>query len=194
MTDHAEVKRLLRKEKIAAREALPEEDRVRFSADICRRIEGTREYQAAKVIFVYKWVKGEVRLDRLERTAMADGKRLVYPLCVSKTEMVAIEAGPEEDAWKAGFMNIMEPDPDKGTLVDPADIDLVIAPCSSFDERCRRLGMGGGFYDRYLPKCANADIIAVAYEAQRADEVPVDEHDRSVDMVITEQRIITVNE
>ena len=47
-------KKELRKEKIRAREALPEEDRIRFSADICGRIVRTPEYAEASTVFVYK--------------------------------------------------------------------------------------------------------------------------------------------
>lgn len=183
-------KKELRREKISAREALTDDERETYSAEICRRIAGTPEYAEAKVIFVYKWCRGEVRLEELEKTAAADGKTLVYPLCVSKTEMIAIEPGQGEDAWEQGAFGIMEPAADKGRAADPAEIDLVIAPCSSFDDSCRRLGMGGGFYDRYLPKCGKASVIAVAFEAQRAEEIPADEYDFPVDAVATEAGLI----
>ncbi|MBQ6456210.1 MAG: 5-formyltetrahydrofolate cyclo-ligase [Mogibacterium sp.] len=184
-------KKELRKEKIRAREALSEEDRIRFSADICGRIVRTPEYAEASTVFVYKWVRGEVRLDELEKQAASDGKRLIYPLCVSQTEMLAVEPGAGDDAWTdSGYMGIMEPVAEKGTATDPADIDLVIAPCSSFDERCGRLGMGGGFYDRYLPKCVRARIIAAAFETQRSEEIPLGEYDFPVDAVATEERLI----
>ena len=125
--------------------------------------------------------------EELEKAAAADGKTLVYPVCLSKTEMIAVRPGPDDDAWTAGAFGIKEPDPAKGEAVRPEDIDLVIAPCSSFDDKCRRLGMGGGYYDRYLPECTKARVIAVAYEVQRADEIPMEEYDKPVDAVITEK-------
>ena len=186
-----EFKRSLRKEKIAVREALSETDRIEWSKRICERILETEEYKRANVIFAYKWYKGEVKLDVLEAKAKADGKRLVYPLCISKTEMEAIEPGDEEGAWTgSGYKGIMEPVREKGTIIEPGDIDLVVAPCSAFDEGCRRLGQGGGFYDRYLPKCSGADMIAVAFEVQRAEEIPTDEYDFAVPAVATEERLI----
>ncbi len=129
-----------------------------------------------------------LKLDALEEAAARDGKRLVYPLCVSRTEMIAVEPGDCEDAWKdSGSFGIREPDPEKGRICGPSEIDLVICPCSSFDEEGHRLGMGGGYYDRYLPDCVNAARIAVAYEVQKADSVPADEHDCIVDAVVTEK-------
>ena len=189
--DLNEYKKKLRKEKIRAREALPEEDRIRYSAEICGRIVRTPEYAEADIIFVYKWVRGEVRLDELEKQAASDGKRLIYPLCVSTSEMLAVEPGAGDDAWTdSGFMGIREPVPEKGRIIDPAEIDLVIAPCSAFDEKCKRLGMGGGFYDRYLPECTGAKIIAAAYEVQCAEEIPAEEFDFTPGAVVTEERLI----
>jgi hypothetical protein len=59
----------------------------------------------------------------------------------------------------------------------------------AFDEEGRRLGMGGGYYDRYLPECVNAYVAAAAYEVQKAEEIPADEYDVPVDAVISEKRI-----
>lgn len=186
-------KKQLRIDKIRAREALSEETRVQFSGEICRRITELPEYAAAETIFAYKWVRGEVKLDDLEACAMRDGKRLVYPLCISRTEMVAVEPGAGDGAWKeGGSFGIREPDPEKGRIVSPEEIDLVICPCSSFDEEGKRLGMGGGYYDRYLPGCTNAVKIAVAFEVQKADKIPTDEYDFGVQAVVTEAGIYRV--
>ena len=180
--DLNEYKKKLRKEKIRAREALPEEDRAGYSAQICGRIIRTPEY-------------AEVRLDELEKQAAADGKRLLYPLCVSRTEMLAVEPGAGDDAWAdSGFMGIREPVSEKGRIIGPSEIDLVIAPCAAFDEKCRRLGMGGGFYDRYLPGCTGAKIIAAAYEVQCAEEIPTEEFDFTAGAVATEKRLIRPDE
>ena len=180
-------KKNLRKNKIQAREALTEAERLAKSYDICKNISNLPEYAEAETIFAYKWVRGEVKLDELEAMAAEDGKRLVYPLCITRTEMIAVEPGAGESAWKeSGSYGIREPVPERGTVTDPADIDLVICPCSSFDEEGRRLGMGGGYYDRYLPLCMNAARIAVAFEVQKAEEIPADELDVPVDKIVTE--------
>ena len=190
--DVKELKRTLRKEKIAAREALSEEERIASSKRICERLLETPEYKRANIIFAYKWFKGEVKLDYLEERAKADGKRLVYPLVISKTEMEAIEPGDEEGAWvDSGYKGIKEPVREKGTILSPEDIDLVVAPCSAFDDECNRLGQGGGFYDRYLPGCRSADFIAVAFETQKSEAIPSDPHDIPVDCVVTEKKCYT---
>lgn len=73
--------------------------------------------------------------------------------------------------------------------VPPEEIDLVVCPCTVFDESCNRMGMGGGFYDRYLPKCVRAKIVSVAFELQKAPAVPMEQWDRAVDMTFTEESV-----
>ena len=82
------------------------------------------------------------------------------------------------------------PDPARSEEVDPAELDLVLCPCTAYDGEGHRLGMGGGYYDRFLPRCVNAVTAAVAFEKQRAGHVPMDGYDRGVDMVITEQSMV----
>ena len=184
----------LRSRKIKARNSLSEEDRIEKSAAICCAVSGTDAWKKAHRILMYKWTRGEVKLDLLEKTGAEQGKELIYPLCISDTEMIAVLPGEDEGAWKSGYYGILEPDADKGTVIAPEDIELVICPCSSFDEDCNRMGMGGGFYDRYLPHCIHADYIAVAFETQKSAEVPVGRYDIPVDCVITETSCYNSND
>lgn len=179
----------LRKRKIAARKALTAESRREYSDRICRSIRETEAYRKAEVIMMYRAMVGEVDVGLLETFAGEDGKRVVFPLCVSSTDMIALEPGSEPDAWAKGPFGIEEPRRDRGILVEPEGIDLVVCPCSSFDENCGRLGMGGGYYDRFLLRCENAEIMAVAFEIQKSASVPRDDHDISMELVVTEKGI-----
>ena len=80
----------------------------------------------------------------------------------------------------------MEPEPEKSTAVPPMEIDLVLCPCTAFDERGSRLGMGRGYYDRYLKYCEASFIAAAAFDGQRADAIPEEEWDVPVRVVFTE--------
>lgn len=180
----------LRKSRIAARDALSAEERDRLSKSIVSRILASPVFRQAETILIYKGIRGEVRLEALEEAVGADfaEKRLVYPLCISKTEMIALE--PQgEDSWKDGYCGIREPVREKSVEIRPEEIDLVICPCTVFDEAGGRMGMGAGFYDRYLPRCVNARIAAVAFEAQKADCVPMEPWDRPMDLVFTEKAV-----
>ena len=108
-------------------------------------------------------------------------------------EMLAMERGSADmgsDAWTKGAFGIHEPVLELGRAIPPEDLDLVVSPCSSFDESGMRLGMGGGYYDRYLPKCTKADVMLVAYECQGCKAVPAEPWDVPVPCIVTEARVL----
>ena len=92
-------------------------------------------------------------------------------------------------AWRAGAFGIHEPDPEQSETVPPEEIDLVLAPCAGFDEAGRRVGMGAGYYDRYLPRCRNAAVFAAAFEAQKLEKVFTEQSDRAMDGAVTEEEV-----
>ena len=177
----------LRKEKIAAREGLDADEKKERSQRIAERIIASKVFQDAKRIMIYRGIGGEVRLDGLEIAKESEGKQFLFPLCLPQRQMAAL-APKGADGWRRGSYGIMEPIMEKSELVQPEDIDLIICPCTVFDEACNRMGMGGGYYDRYLPKCKNAVIAAVAFEVQKAEAVPMEPWDKGVDLVFTEKK------
>ena len=64
-------------------------------------------------------------------------------------------------------------------------------PCTAFDADCFRVGMGKGYYDRYLPRCTKAAKIGIALEVQRVAHAAVDEHDQRLDAFVTERGLYT---
>ena len=183
-----EERRTLRKAKIAAREALSPEERAEKSAAIVSKILESSEYVSAKNILIYSAIKGEVALDGLKEPAARDGKVLAYPLVISAKEMIALVPETEED-WTEGFHGIREPRRETSAELKPEDIDLVICPCTSFDEKLGRMGMGAGYYDRYLELCTNAHVAAVAFECQKSESVLCQEWDKPMEKVFTEERV-----
>ena len=172
----------LRLEKIRAREALPPELRRELSYTIVQRLALLPEYRAAETVMLYRAVKGEVSLDGLS------GKRFVWPLCIREGEMIALL--PEnERAWQKGYCGIPEPVRRRSREIAPAEIDLVICPCTVFDPACRRMGMGKGFYDRFLPRCSKARFIAVAFEVQKTEQLTASPWDVPMDAVVTEKAV-----
>ena len=87
------------------------------------------------------------------------------------------------------MFRIPEPDPDSSEETAPGGIDLAICPGVAFDGRGTRLGMGGGYYDRFLPECGNAAVILAAFEAQHAECLPREETDIPMDWIVTEEAV-----
>ncbi|MBP3879921.1 MAG: 5-formyltetrahydrofolate cyclo-ligase [Lachnospiraceae bacterium] len=185
----AQSKALLRREKIKARDAIPPSERDKRSEAVVDRILESESFRKAEIVMIYRAVRGEVRLDLLP--VRAPEKKYVYPLCLENHEMRAmLPVSP--DGWRPGPFHIPEPDPDLSEEIPPEKIDLVLCPCTAFDAECNRLGMGGGYYDRFLPKCRNAEVYGAAYEVQRAERVPHNQLDRPMDGVFTEKERIVI--
>ena len=187
-SERADRKAELRRAGIAARESLSRKERKKGSFRIVEQILQSQEYKDAGIVMLYKAVRGEVSLDILEKDPSVREKRLVYPRCINKVDMLALEP-VNADSWKPGSFGIPEPITEKSVEVSPDQIDLVICPCTVFDEKCNRIGMGAGYYDRFLERCVKAHIISVAFEAQKADAVPVFPWDKPMEKIYTETGI-----
>ena len=166
---------------LAARRALGDEQRGAYSAALCERLLNVPEVRAAKTVLSYRALPDEADPAALERKLDA---RIAYPLCLSEGGM---EARVPTGALRPGPYGILEPDPEASLLVPPEEIELVLAPCVAFDAQRRRLGHGAGYYDRYLPRCNHACVIAVAFEVQRLERVVTDERDVRMDLIVTEK-------
>ncbi len=183
---NADIRKAMRKQ----RAALSASEVEQLSAGVVSRIFASEEFKAAKTVMLYRTFKGEVSLEALLSAPECQGKTLAFPLCISNTEMIAVV--PEgEGSWKTGMYGIQEPVAEKSRKISPEEIDLMLCPCTAFDEKCNRLGMGGGYYDRFLPKCTNAHIAAVAYEFQKSPDIYVNRHDFKMEKVFTEKAVYT---
>ena len=190
-----EARAALRKEKIAARDGIPAQERKIRSETICEKLCALEAFRRARTVLLYSAVRGEVSLAALEEMNRSapehEKKRFAYPLCIGE-KMIAVLPGDSDrksPAWRRGAFGIPEPDPEKGEIIEPSALDLVVCPCTSFDETGARLGMGGGYYDRYLPLCTNARILAVAFEVQKSDVIPAEPWDVPLQMIQTEKAL-----
>jgi 5-formyltetrahydrofolate cyclo-ligase len=77
----------------------------------------------------------------------------------------------------------------KQLVKPPMDITLFIIPLVAFDIHGFRVGQGGGYYDRHLKDYPNAQKIGLAFELQKVDEIPAENHDVKLDSVITERQV-----
>lgn len=169
---------------LKARDAIPASVRKAKSAAICRKIRESAAYQNARTVMLFKAFRSEVDLSELEQYATKDGKRMAYPYCVEAYQMLAL-CPKGDDAWELDRYGIRVPIPERSEFVRPEQIDLVICPCSAFDDKGHRLGMGAGYYDRFLPRCKNAVIALAAFSEQRMEHVYTDLFDVQVQMIFT---------
>lgn len=177
-----------RKKGIRARREMTPEERCIASGKISKRVAESDVFRNAHTVFLYCAMPDEVDLSMLTEMAGSSGKRFCYPLTLGEGRMEALLVN-ERTVWKKGAFGITEPDPDTAETLNPAELDLILCPCSAFDETGGRMGMGGGYYDRFLPECPNAVIAAVAFEAQKVGEIPMGDHDVRMSLVFTEDAV-----
>jgi 5-formyltetrahydrofolate cyclo-ligase len=126
----------------------------------------------------------ELRAWPLLRRLNREGYSLCLPVMQGKGQPLVFRAWAPGDAMDSGVWGIAEPKADKPEL----EPDILLVPLLAFDAAGRRLGYGGGFYDRTLRRLrARKAIVAVglAYDEQRIDAVPHLDYDERLDWVLT---------
>lgn len=163
--------------------------RAAANAALCRRVLELDAYRAAHTLLLYAAFGGEADLAAVAAEAVRQGKTVAYPVCGEGFSLTA--AVPSADGWAMGQYGIRTPVLERSALLQPEQLDLVLVPCTAFDAGCYRVGMGKGYYDRYLPYCTRAVKIGIALEVQRVPRAAVDAHDQRLDAFVTERGIYT---
>ena len=179
------MKALQRKLVLQRRDALPAGEHRKASRRICEKIIALPQYADAGSIFLFRAFRSELDLSAVAEQAERDGKIVLYPYCPDKTTMLALRPG---EHWETGRFGIEVPVLEESAVWDPAEIDLILCPCTAFDDQGNRLGLGAGYYDRFLPQCRKAYRILTAFEVQHLPAVCTEGFDVGMDAIITESR------
>lgn len=106
-------------------------------------------------------------------------------------EMKLMKVDNLETDLKLGPRGIFEPDEMHCNVVPIECIDIAIIPGAAFDEKGGRIGSGEGYYDRLIPKLSiTTRKVALAFENQITQQIQMESHDKHVDIIITDKRII----
>ena len=177
-------KSLLRSQYLKVRAMICDKEKAEKSKTITGKLLSTDEYSSAKCVFVYVSTKNEVStFDMIERM-LADGKRVAVPLCDIKTHTMSAVEIKSISELLPGAYSILEP-VCKTQTISKDEIDLAIVPGVAFDRQGNRLGMGGGYYDRFLDGFCGISV-GIVYSDCLTEALPVCLHDKKVDMVITD--------
>ena len=182
-------KKSLRKEMTAKRSAMEKSEREKLSHEVVQKILSSPHYQNAKVVMAYASMPEEIQLQELFDDAFAKQKKLAIPFIVGRGNMRPVLL-PSPDALEVGDFGILTVRQDLRKFVDVKEIDCVIIPGAAFDIHGNRLGLGGGYYDRFLKLAVNAKKIAPAFDFQLVEDLPVTPADSKVDVIITPSKII----
>ena len=153
-----------------------------------QRIIDSAVFARSGSVALYSAIHNEVATDALFHAARQSGKQVCYPRIVGG--LLEFFRVLQLEDLQPGTYGVATPPAVQERIVPPAAIDLMVVPGVAFDQRGYRLGYGRGYYDRCLAQSAGIAAFGLCYEFQLCPELPVEEHDRRVEALATEQRLI----
>lgn len=170
---------------LSRRRAVSPEQRAHAGSVITAQV--LLELKRAGTVMLYASMPEEIDLFPLMEKLISAGKRIALPEITGRGTMEARELAAM-DALIDGAFDIPTPDPARGAQIPPEEIDVVIVPGAAFDADGGRLGLGGGYYDRFLPRAVHAERLVLAFDFQIVPAVPMAAWDARVDRILTERR------
>lgn len=168
---------------IAARLAIPADDRVRMGEAIAAGIDAVAGDPSGRVASFYWPFRGEPDLRPWAQRFVDRGGRTALPIVVEKGQPLVFRTWRQGEKLDRGVWNI--PIPAGGDEVIP---DIVIAPLVGFDDARYRLGYGGGFFDRTLAAMpASPLVIGIGYSLSRLATIHPLPHDIPMSVLVTER-------
>lgn len=138
-------------------------------------------------IGAYIPIKGELDILKI----LVDKFKLSLPTIDSDTDNMVFRRWQQGDKLEKNRFNIDQPLKEATEIVP----EIVFVPLLAFDKKGHRIGYGGGYYDRYMQKVRAEQVtpslfIGIGYDFQEIDKLPSEEHDQTLDMIVTERKII----
>lgn len=184
----SERKKGLRQKMLAMRRALSANETESRSSSLKENILSLLEYKNAKKIMAFLAMKGESNLDGFIRQALLDGKEVYIPVCLPERQMEAGRLIDMEHFEKGplGLRNL----PAGYEVTGPESLDLVLIPGLAVSQEGIRLGMGAGYYDRYLARVPFEKRVAALWDFQVIPDIPSEPFDQKIAKIVTDKSVI----
>jgi 5-formyltetrahydrofolate cyclo-ligase len=188
--DLKRAKRAVRLRILAARDAMSASERDRATARIVDHVLSLPEVDRASTVMAFWSFGSEPGTAPLVEALDSRGVLLALPRIVGG-DMEAYPYAPG-DAVTATSFGASEPS--TGEALDPSAIDVVVTPAVAFDRSGRRVGYGGGFYDRFFLRTRpDTSRIGIGFDLQLVEEaLPGGHFDLGLDAIVTESGVVRV--
>ena len=185
-------KQSLRKQLLIERGNLPPEFILENSKKIAENLINLSIYQSSTNIMLYIATQDEVQTKEIIESAQRDRKRIFIPLIIRRDNVLLPSLVIDfEKELIPGVLGIYQPRKEFYRIYPPSVLDIIIIPGVAFTVQGHRLGRGGGYYDRFLSQLESKTLsIALSFEMQILNKIPIDVQDMPVDYIITEERVI----
>lgn len=178
------IKEVIRKKMRRLRRELTDEQIKEYSEIIRYKLESRKAFKEAETVMMYISFSHEPETIPIIKNLLEQGKNVVVPVSELSTNTIIPTYIHNIDELRKGAYGILEPTIIRA--VDPADIDVVVIPGIAFDMHRNRLGFGKGYYDKFLGT-TDAQRIALCYDFQIVDDLPTDEFDLPMNLILTEK-------
>lgn len=182
----AEEKKALRREVRMAERAIPLEEKLRSDERILTRLRTLSEYQNADTVFCFVGTPHEIDTRPILLDVLSSGRRLCVPRCMAGHRMEPVVIRSLDDL-SPGAYDILEPVASCQVLQSD-EVDFTVVPCLSCDRSGRRLGRGGGYYDRFLANYRGRAAM-VCRESLMRRRIPADLYDQTIEILVTDAQI-----
>jgi 5-formyltetrahydrofolate cyclo-ligase len=185
----------LRKSLRSARRSITPVEREKKSQLLARNLARYLPFRRCKKLAVYLSLPEEVDTSPVIELAQLLRKAIYLPVIDTKVwqkqSMMFALYLPGETPLRENRFGIREPAVQPGNCIRGIDIEFVCVPVVGFNDRCDRIGMGGGYYDKAFDsrRFQQSKLVGLAFEGQQADFEPA-RHDVPMQAVITEDRVI----
>lgn len=182
-----EQKKLLRKVMLQKRKTLSDSEIAVKNSAITEKLLELEKVQSAELILPFVSARGEVGTREFISKCLEAGKTVAVPRCIDGSNMEFCVIHTFDDLEK-GMYGIDEPKQHCEIIkAENAQNSVLIVPALCFNPDGYRLGYGKGYYDRFISRYKGY-TVGVCYSEFMTDDIPVDEYDRCVDIVITEKQ------
>ena len=192
MEEAQESKSDIRNRVVTAIQALSVEELAAKTSQIGNRLFGFANFLEANISLLYMPQKFVVDTKKIIQRCLNYRKIVALPAFnTEKHEMQPYKVDAFDTDMTLGPRNILEPDPERCKIIPIERIDIAIIPGVALDEKGGRIGSGEGYYDRFIGKLPiTTRKVALSLECQIVQQVPMESHDRFMDIIITEDRVI----
>lgn len=192
--DKQTLRKQIRQQVRKARQQLSAECQAQSAVSLVQQAQHFPELQQAQHIALYLSNDGELDTAPLLQHLLQQGKTLYLPVLHPFTPgYLLFQRYDALTPMQLNKFGIREPKPDVTTIELPTQLDLIFMPLVAFDEQGKRLGMGGGFYDRTLaalPKTSQKPLlVGLAHQCQQVAAVPTEPWDVPLPLVLTPQQL-----
>ncbi|MDO5123649.1 MAG: 5-formyltetrahydrofolate cyclo-ligase [Eubacteriales bacterium] len=179
-----EEKRMLRKHYCDMRKKMAADFKSSLDIELASRFLTSDVYISSKTLLIYAATQYEAETREVINAALSVGKKVALPVCENEGKMFFYFITSLNDL-KPGKFGIYEPVKSENNIVNDFEGSVCVVPGLSFDPKGNRLGLGGGYYDRFLENFTGTSV-GFCYGSFVKWEIPAENHDIPVDVLVTE--------